>query len=82
MKQCAWSPMGNKIRLFIHLRNFGSRVNIRLSVCLRHRVTNVRCNTFLRMGAGGKKLGKGVGVGGGGSVFNSNLISQVQIIVS
>ena len=79
MKQCAWSPMGNKIRLFIHLRNFGSRVNIRLSVCLRHRVTNVRCNTFLRMGACGKKLGKGVG---GGSVFNSNLMSQVQIIVS
>ena len=81
MKQCAWSPMGNKIRLSIHLRNFGSRVNIRLSVCLRHRVTNVRCNTFLRMGACGKKLGKGVG-GGGGSVFNSNLMSQIQIIVS
>ena len=81
MKQCAWTPMGNKIRLSIHLRNFGSRVNIRLSVCLRHRVTNVRCNTFLRMGACGKKLGKGV-VGGGGSVFNSNLMSQVQIIVS
>ena len=65
MKQCAWTPMGNKIRLSIHLRNFGSHVTIRLSVCLHHRVTNVRCSTFLRMGACGKKLGKGV-VGGGG----------------
>lgn len=80
MKQCAWSPMGNKIRLSIHLRNFGSHVTIRLSVCLHHRVTNVRCNTFLRVGACGKKLGRGVG--GGGSVFNSKLMSHVQIIVS
>ena len=83
MKQCAWSPMGNKILLSIHLRNFGSHVTIRLSVCLHHRVTNVRCNTFLRVGARGKKLGKGVGGwGGGGAVFNSNLMSQVQSIVS
>ena len=73
--------MGNKIRLPIHLRNFGSHVTIRLFVCLRHRVTNVRCNTFLCVGARGKKLGKGVG-GGGASMFNSNLMSQVQIIVS
>ena len=75
MKQCEWSPMGNKIRLSIHLRNFGSHVTIRLSVCLHHRVTNVRCNTFLRVGACGKKLGRG-------SVFNSNLMSHVPIIVS
>ena len=66
VKQCAWDPMGNKIRLSIHLRNFGSYVTIHLSVCLHHRVTNVRCNTFLRVGACGKKLGKGVVVGGGG----------------
>ena len=81
MKQCAWSPMGNKIRLSIHLRNFGSRVNIRLSVCLRHRVTNVRCNTFLRWEPVEKSWGRELW-GGGGSVFNSNLMSQVQIIVS
>ena len=66
MKQCAWSPMGNKVRLSIHLRNFGSHVTIRMSFCLHHRVTDVRCNTFLCVGACGKKLGWG---GGGWSVF-------------
>ena len=66
VKQFAWSPMGNKICLSIHLRNFGSHVTIGLSVCLHHRITNVRCNTFLSVGACGKKLAKGVGWGGGG----------------
>lgn len=26
VKQCAWSPIGNKICLSIHLRNYGSHV--------------------------------------------------------
>ena len=61
--------MGNKICLSIHLRNFGSHVTISLSVCLHHKITNVRCNTFLRVGACGKKLAKRVGGGGGGGVL-------------
>ena len=64
MKQCASSPMGTKIRLSIHLRNFGSHVTIRLSVCLHHRVTNVRCNTFPTCGSLWKKAGEGSGGGG------------------
>ena len=59
MKQCTRSPMGNKICLSIHLTYFGSHVTIRLSVCLHHSITNVRCNTFLSVGACGKKLGVG-----------------------
>ena len=64
MKQFAWSPMGNKILLSIHLRNFGSHVTIRLSVCLHHRVTNVRRNTLLRVEPVEKSWGREWGGGG------------------